>query len=130
MNLPISVVPAAPAKHNQPCCSRIVKWFYPNFGHFRAGIVKRSLSALESFATIARGIAEPLDLGMFLLTCHRNTSLRCGERRLRARRNQSAFLLGKRGVKMQEERVCIRAKVCYNERDSLRHEAADEMNVA
>ena len=36
MNLPISVVPAAPAKHNQPCCSRIVKWFYPNFRDFWA----------------------------------------------------------------------------------------------
>jgi hypothetical protein len=39
----------------------------------------------------AVGIAEPIDLGMFLLTCHGNASLRCGERRLRARRNQSAL---------------------------------------
>ena len=41
-----------------------------------------------------------------------------------------ALLLGKRGVKMQEERVWVRAKVSYNEGNSLRHEAADEMNVA
>jgi putative transposase len=34
MNLPISVVPAAPAKHNQPCCIKIVKWFYPTFAIF------------------------------------------------------------------------------------------------
>jgi hypothetical protein len=55
MNLPISVVPAAPAKHNQPCCIRIVKWFYPNFRDFWASIVvklKRSVVRPESFATI------------------------------------------------------------------------------
>jgi hypothetical protein len=44
-------------KYYQPCCIKIVKWFYPNFRDFRASISSNStvrLSALESFATIAR----------------------------------------------------------------------------
>jgi hypothetical protein len=35
-----------------------------------------------------------------------------------------------RGIQVQEKGVCIRAKVGDNKRDALRHEAADEVNVA
>ena len=42
MNLPTSVVQAGPAKCNQPCCIKIVKWFYPNFRHFRVSISSNS----------------------------------------------------------------------------------------
>jgi hypothetical protein len=61
MNLPISVVPAAPAKHNQPCCIKIVKWFYPTFAIFwplSRVELNRSVARPESFATIARAASH------------------------------------------------------------------------
>jgi hypothetical protein len=75
-------------------------------------------------------VAETLDLGMFLLPRYRNARFRGSERGLGPGRYEGALFLGQGGVQVQKERICIRAKVGHNERDAMRDEAADEVNVA
>ena len=44
--------------------------------------------------------------------------------------DQGALLLGERGKQVQHERINVRAKLCDQEGHLVRHEPADEMNIA
>ena len=52
-----------------------------------------------------------------------------GERLLGPFRNLGALFLGEGGVKVQQERLNVRAKLGGDERNALRHQAGDEMHV-
>ena len=46
------------------------------------------------------------------------------------RRDQPTLLLGQRGVEVQQERIDVGTQLGDDELDALRHQAADEVNVA
>ena len=58
------------------------------------------------------------------------TGLCCREGLPGSGADQCALLLGKGGKEVQHERVHVWPKLCDQERHFVRHEAADEMNVA
>ena len=77
-----------------------------------------------------RPVGLSAGLGETRVAKPRPASLRGRQRRLGARRDQRALLLGQRRVDVQHERVHVRTKLCHNERNALRHQPGDERDIA
>src|SRR5208282_5169069 len=94
-----------------------------------SSMIGRTLASCRAFAARCDALAASLAFRQPWITQDHSAGL-CGSQRVFcAPRDHRALLFGKCRIQVQHERIDVGAELGNDERDTLRHEAGDEMNV-
>ena len=95
-----------------------------------SSMIGRTLASCRALAARCDALAASLASPAQPRIAQDHSAGLCGSQRVFcAPRDHRALLFGERRIQVQHERIDVGAELGNDERDTLRHEAGDEMNV-